>query len=412
MEIYEKYRNDFRTEKEEIRSILLSQGKLKIIIEAFPHVSEDVIVAMYYAANYEIERCYNALMILENEDDLEEVVVSEKRFQDLLAGYLQTHFENRFETETQYMKASLRSELQSKSNVYDDYELDLNISEESSNCTDELNETTEDIGQIEKTESKQIGYGTNSNVTQGWATVAQNGHQKASHVSPIAVQQQHIRHVANQIEERTKSAANLEVSKPENNGGSFFDICRNVTFNFLDSQSLWNSSQNQNTINEEQEPTSAVLKTETGFKYKKVENIKKPHDNQRTVVQNVPNSLGKENVLPKDQDIIVAVPINIDKLIKNDSTNGIIRNSTLENKESEFQGKRTPKKQVISEYSLNTQSHSNKQKDVKMLSPIKEPKPILPQLPNNNEPRIQNNIEKYDNSTSSQTEITNPDEPS
>ncbi|KAG0665786.1 hypothetical protein C6P45_000426 [Maudiozyma exigua] len=225
-------------------------------------------------------------------------------------------------------------------------------------------------------------------------------------------QQNNTRNEANQITEKTKSAATLEVSKSENVGGGFLDRCKTITINFLEAQNRWNSSQNPNTANKEQYSTCTVTKTETGFKYKNVENIKKQHNNHNENDKNVSNSLGKENVLPKDQNIVVAVPINIDKLIKNDRTNGIIRNSTLENKESEFQGKRTPKKQVISEYTLNTQTHSNNQKDVKIFSPIKEQKPIFSQLPNNNEPRIQNNIKKNDSSNSSQIEIINPDEPS
>ncbi|KAG0665785.1 hypothetical protein C6P45_000425 [Maudiozyma exigua] len=147
MEIYEKYKKDFKSEKERFR-IKRKHDKLKIVLEAFPHVPENVIVAMYYAANYEAERCYNALMILENEDDIEEMVVSEKRFQDLLVDYLQTHFEHRFKIETQNMKDTFRSEQQNKINVYDDNEHDLNVSEELSSYTDELDETNEDIEKI------------------------------------------------------------------------------------------------------------------------------------------------------------------------------------------------------------------------------------------------------------------------
>lgn len=396
MEFVKKYRKELKTELENRKSVE-NQKHLKKITQAFPHLPENLIFAIYYAANYEVERCFNALIVLESGDDIdEELFMSERKFCNLLVDRLQLHFEKSFDIETEKMKNSLKIEHKGEVTYNHDEEAELDISEESSDCIEELEDN---IAQPTNEEYKHIDYG--SCIVKDWASVAQKG-QKNDESSLRTVLQPHKLSTTSSNVEKVNFVTEVEIPQMQSSSESFFDKIRNATFKLIEGQPMLDNSQKSNvTILKEQSPVSSMSKTENGFKYKPVESTRKQQNNKREIIPQVSENPEKENSTPENQAFELTVPVNMNKLERNNSKNDILRNSTLENKESEFQGKRTPKKQNVPVSSLNQQLSLINHKDIKTFSPIKDRRQILPQLPSNNDPRLQNTLKGNPNSTRS-----------
>lgn len=339
MELFEKYRKELKIELESHKKIE-NQENIKKVFKAFPHVPRNIIFAMYYAANYEIERCYNALLIMESQGDIDdELFISERKFCTLLVNRLQEHFEKCFDIETEKMKSSLRSG-HKKSLVSDsDEDLEPEMCEESSDLIDGF-EGEDSIVHSMKEEQTQIDYGTSRG--NNWASTAQKGQKNKEISKKEAIQSKMIPTICSN-EKKIDSSIDAEISQTQSSSDSFFNRFKNAAYRLIEDPSKLDTLQKSSvSILKEQSSVSPPPKNENGFKYKTVGSTKKPRTGQKKNVSQVPDIRAKENETPENQNIKLTVAIETNKLSKNVSSDSLVRNSTLENKESEFNQKRSP----------------------------------------------------------------------